>query len=62
MLYPEGIVTLNESAYQILKLCDGKNTVIEIKKELKLSFGDSMEIDNDIDEFINLFYTNNWIN
>lgn len=35
LLYPEGMVTFNEVAGDILKLCDGNNEVSDIKKSLE---------------------------
>ena len=64
LLYPEGIVTLNDSAYKILKLCDGTNDINEIKENLCYGFEDPGEIkmvDNDIDELLNTAYLNNWV-
>ena len=39
LLYPEGMVKLNDSASQILLLCDGSRTVDEIVTELERKFG-----------------------
>lgn len=39
LLYPEGMVKLNDSASQILLLCDGSRTVDEIVNELERKFG-----------------------
>jgi pyrroloquinoline quinone biosynthesis protein D len=38
MLYPEGMITLNTSAAEILKRCDGSRTVDDIVAELEVTF------------------------
>ena len=41
LLYPEGMVRLNQSAAEILKRCDGATTVDEIVAQLEQQFGAS---------------------
>lgn len=38
LLYPEGMVKLNQSASEILLLCDGTRTVEQIIKDLESKF------------------------
>ncbi len=38
LLYPEGMVQLNESAAEILKRCDGEHSVAQIVGELEAAF------------------------
>lgn len=38
LLYPEGMVQLNDSAAEILKRCTGEHTVIEIAADLERVF------------------------
>lgn len=38
MLYPEGMITLNTSAAEILRRCDGSRTVDEIVADLEAAF------------------------
>ncbi len=38
LLYPEGMVKLNESAAEILRRCDGQRSVDEIVAELEAQF------------------------
>ncbi|HEX8884333.1 MAG TPA: pyrroloquinoline quinone biosynthesis peptide chaperone PqqD [Noviherbaspirillum sp.] len=38
LLYPEGMVRLNQSAAEILKRCDGSATVDEIIAQLEAAF------------------------
>lgn len=41
LLYPEGMVRLNQSAAEILKLCDGSRTLEQLTAELEVVFGAS---------------------
>lgn len=41
LLYPEGMVRLNQSAAEILKLCDGSRTLDQLITELEVTFGTS---------------------
>ena len=38
LLYPEGMVKLNQSAGEILRRCDGRHTVADIVNELESLF------------------------
>ncbi|MDC0936745.1 pyrroloquinoline quinone biosynthesis peptide chaperone PqqD [Pirellulales bacterium] len=50
LLYPEGLLVLNETGAAIVQLCDGRSAD-EIKQELAGSFSDS-QIDSDVDDFL----------
>lgn len=39
LLYPEGMVRLNQSAAEILKLCDGSRTLEQLVADLETAFG-----------------------
>jgi coenzyme PQQ biosynthesis protein PqqD len=52
LLYPEGAVTLNETAVTVLELCDGKRTLDEITAELSGVYGNGPEIRGDVEELI----------
>lgn len=41
LLYPEGMVRLNQSAAEILKRCDGQATVDQIVEQLEAAFNAS---------------------
>lgn len=41
LLYPEGMVKLNQSAAEILKLCDGSRTLEQLVADLEVAFGTS---------------------
>lgn len=60
LLYPEGIIKLNESAGNILKLCDGERTVEAITAELKVLFNND-DIDQDINQFMEAAHGKGWI-
>ncbi len=57
LLYPEGMVTLNESSSEILKLCNGKNTLNDIKQNLLQKY-DSID---GLDDFIKDALKNDWL-
>ncbi len=60
LLYPEGMVKLNESAGEILRRCDGKRTVNDIIEDLQHQFPDA-ELDGDVREFIEVAREQGWI-
>jgi len=62
LLYPEGIVTLNDTACKILHLCDGKRDIPEIKQLIFQEYTFNETINNDINDIFLLFYNNKWIN
>ena len=57
LLYPEGMVTLNETSSEILKLCNGKNTLNDIKQNLLQKY-DSID---GLDDFIKDALKNDWL-
>jgi pyrroloquinoline quinone biosynthesis protein D len=53
LLYPEGMVQLNDSAAEILRRCDGRHTVTDIVGELEALFetqGIAPQVQSLIDE------------
>jgi pyrroloquinoline quinone biosynthesis protein D len=55
LLYPEGMVQLNDSAAEILRRCDGRHTVPDIVGELEALFdtqGIAPQVQSLIDEGI----------
>ncbi len=60
ILYPEGLVELNDSSAEILKLCDGKHNLKTITTELEQKFGTEGLIE-DIREFLEVALENGWI-
>jgi len=57
LLYPEGRILLNDTATEILKLCDGKNDIKAIKTELEKRYDN---VDG-LDEFVKEALTNKWL-
>jgi pyrroloquinoline quinone biosynthesis protein D len=60
ILYPEGMVELNQSSAEILKLCDGTRTLEQIVNELELKFA-TTGLKNDITNFLEVALKNGWI-
>jgi pyrroloquinoline quinone biosynthesis protein D len=48
--YPEGAVLLNDTAAEILSLCDGARTLAEIASELKERYG--AEVFDDVQSYL----------
>jgi pyrroloquinoline quinone biosynthesis protein D len=46
LLYPEGALALNETAFAVLELCDGVRTVEDISVELGARYG--ADVRNDV--------------
>jgi pyrroloquinoline quinone biosynthesis protein D len=60
ILYPEGMVELNQSSAEILKLCDGTRTLAQIVSELEETFS-TQGLYNDINAFLEVALQNGWI-
>lgn len=60
ILYPEGMVELNQSSAEILKLCDGSHTLPAIVAELEQKFATS-GLTHDVTNFLNVALQNGWI-
>lgn len=60
ILYPEGMVELNQSSAEILKLCDGTRKLSEIVSELERKF-ETTGLTNDITAFLEVALKNGWI-
>ncbi|MCF7988441.1 MAG: pyrroloquinoline quinone biosynthesis peptide chaperone PqqD [Methylovulum sp.] len=60
ILYPEGMVELNQSSAEILKCCDGIRTLAQIISELEQTFA-TTGLTNDITAFLEVALTNGWI-
>ncbi len=60
LLYPEGIIKLNDSAGNILKLCDGETSLGNIIEKLKVLF-DNENIEDDIHQFMEVALGKGWI-
>ncbi len=60
LLYPEGMVKLNQSAAEILKRCDGERDVAAIVSDLEASFS-TTDLDADVRAFLQLAKERGWI-
>ncbi|HJV27386.1 MAG TPA: pyrroloquinoline quinone biosynthesis peptide chaperone PqqD [Aromatoleum sp.] len=60
LLYPEGMVKLNQSAGEILRRCDGERMVSTIVADLEQAFGASGLAD-DVANFLAMARTQQWI-
>jgi len=60
ILYPEGMVELNQSSAEILKLCDGERNVAAIVAALEEKFS-TTGLANDIMSFLEVALDNGWI-
>ncbi len=60
ILYPEGMVELNQTSAEILKLCTGELAFDEIVSKLEQLFN-VQGIASDVDEFIQVALNNGWI-
>ncbi|MFA6161809.1 MAG: pyrroloquinoline quinone biosynthesis peptide chaperone PqqD [Methylobacter sp.] len=60
ILYPEGMVELNQSSAEILKLCDGTRKPAQIVNDLEQKFATTGLV-NDITAFLEVALKNGWI-
>lgn len=60
LLYPEGMVQLNQSAAEILKRCDGERDVAAIISDLEQTFS-MTGLANDVNEFLGIARERGWI-
>ncbi|WP_017906290.1 pyrroloquinoline quinone biosynthesis peptide chaperone PqqD [Pseudomonas asplenii] len=61
LLYPEGMIKLNESAALIGGLIDGRRDVAAIITELQQQFPDVAELGEDIEQFMEVARAEHWI-
>ncbi len=60
ILYPEGMVELNQSSAEILKCCDGSRNLAQIVNDLEQTFA-TTGLTNDITAFLEVALQNGWI-
>jgi pyrroloquinoline quinone biosynthesis protein D len=60
ILYPEGMVELNQSSAEILKLCDGTRNLGQIVADLETKF-ETEGLHDDIAGFLEVALQNAWI-
>lgn len=61
LLYPEGMIKLNESASLIGGLIDGQRDVAAIIDALQQQFPDVPEVADDIEQFMEVARAEHWI-
>ena len=61
LLYPEGMIKLNDSAGLIGGLIDGQRSVAAIIGELQQQFPDVPEVADDIEQFMEVARAEHWI-
>ncbi|MND90133.1 pyrroloquinoline quinone biosynthesis protein PqqD [compost metagenome] len=61
LLYPEGMIKLNESAAAIGALIDGSRTVATIIAELDRQYPGVPELGDDIEQFMEVARAQHWI-
>lgn len=59
LLYPEGIVKLNETGAAIIKQCDGKRTTQEVITLLSDLY--STDVSDSVYKFLEVSYAKGWI-
>ena len=59
LLYPEGVVKVNETGAAILELCNGINTVTELISELNEKY--NTDVTDSIYKFLEVAHAKGWI-
>ena len=60
LLYPEGMVKLNQSAAEILKRCDGTQTIPDIVTSLEVAFS-TTDLHDQIVGMLQTAFEKDWI-
>lgn len=61
LLYPEGVVKLNDSAGEILRRCDGR-TIADLVSELQCEFDAAQcEVETGVYKFLEASHAKGWI-
>ena len=60
LLYPEGMVKLNQSAGEILKRCDGQRSAAEIIADLESAFS-TTGLERDVLSFLDIAGAQRWL-
>jgi pyrroloquinoline quinone biosynthesis protein D len=62
LLYPEGVVKLNQTAGEILKRCSGESTVDELIAAMQRLFDEPREgVSEGVCKFLEVSYAKGWI-
>ena len=59
LLYPEGVVKINETGAAILKLCNGSNSVTEVISELNNTY--TTDVTDGVYKFLEVAHAKGWI-
>ena len=60
LLYPEGMVRLNQSAGEILRRCDGRRSAADIVREIEAAFS-ATGLEGEVLAFIDLAGRQRWL-
>lgn len=60
LLYPEGMVKLNQTAGEILKRCDGQRTLAAVVADLEATFG-TTGLGGDVQAFVQMAGSQRWL-
>ena len=60
LLYPEGMVTLNGPAGEVLVHCQGEKSVAQIIADVQREFPED-DVEADVREFLEVAYDNGWV-
>ena len=60
LLYPEGMVKLNQSAGEILKRCDGERSLDAIVRDLEAAFS-TQGLTKDVHAFVEIAAKQRWL-
>jgi len=61
LLFPEGMVKLNDSASQILLTIDGETSVAQMISLLETKFSEAGDLRGDVEEFLVTAFEKKWI-
>jgi len=61
LLFPEGMVKLNNGAGEIMQLIDGKKNIEQITDSLQSKFPDAGNLSADVNEFITTAIDKKWL-
>jgi pyrroloquinoline quinone biosynthesis protein D len=59
LLAPEGVLVLNQTGADILRLCDGERTVVEIVEELRGEY--NRVADDEVRDFLARLVAKRWV-
>jgi pyrroloquinoline quinone biosynthesis protein D len=60
LLYPEGMVKLNQSAGEILKRCDGQRSLDDVVRDLEAAFN-AQGLEKDVIAFVEIAAKQRWL-